>query len=73
MSIYILCGLHCDPPRFEFLAAALSDTMAGLGMKIELGGFEDEEKTELLADGYSWPPGVEFQLSDPADRVVLTR
>ena len=72
MSLHILCRIHCLPSETQTFSEAISVAMADLGIGIQFGAFEDDEKAMLLAEGYSWPSGIEFQLTDSHDRSDAT-
>jgi hypothetical protein len=73
MSFYLIGRIHCDPTERESSVAALFCAMAVSGVQAGVGGFEDDEKSELMAEGYTWPPGVDFRLSDASDQVDATK
>lgn len=72
MSLYILCRIHSFPSNIDVLKKDASSIFQGLGMGIHFNGFEEDEKSILVANGYHWCSGVEFQLSDSSRQMDAT-
>ena len=72
MSLYILCQVRCVPSNTESLKKEASRFFEGLGIGINFDGFEEDEKSMLVANGYEWRSGVEFRLSDSSEKIDAT-